>query len=83
VGSVAFANSHVYALDGNNGMLAMRLRPLVRALKGPGLMINWTGAGTLQSATNVAGPYTAVPGAVNPHPVNNSGSGQLFYRVQE
>lgn len=45
------------------------------------LQLNWS-YGTLQSATNVAGPYNDVPGVSPPYPIS-AGNGQEFYRVRE
>lgn len=83
VGSLAFAGGQLYALNGNNGLVAMRLRPWVRATVSTNVVIDWTGAGTLQSATNVAGPYQNVPGATKPFPVAPAAAGQRYYRVVE
>ncbi len=46
---------------------------------GPKVVVTWP-AGTLLSATSVAGPYTVVPGATSPY--TNTPSGKTFYRVQ-
>jgi len=43
--------------------------------------INWT-LGTLESATNVAGPYTPVPGASSPSYTMPLTGPTMFYRVQ-
>ena len=43
--------------------------------------LNWT-SGTLQSATNVTGPYTDVPGATAPYTVQATNTHQ-FYRLRE
>ena len=49
---------------------------------GPGqLQLNWA-YGTLQSATNVTGPYNDVPYALPPYTVPTTNS-QQFYRVRE
>ncbi len=45
-------------------------------------VINWSGAYSLQSATNVAGPYTNVPGATNPYVIPTGASKQQFYRLR-
>jgi hypothetical protein len=36
---------------------------------------------TLQSAANLSGPWTTIPGASNPYTVTNSGPA-LFYRLK-
>jgi hypothetical protein len=47
---------------------------------GTNLILSWPG-GTLQSSTNVAGPYVDVPGAASPYPVAPVGT-QNFYRLR-
>ena len=49
---------------------------------GTNAVITW-GAGTLQSSTNVVGPYTNVSGnPTSPYTNSLSGSSKLFYRAQ-
>jgi hypothetical protein len=45
------------------------------------LQINWT-FGTLQTATNVAGPYNDIPGATSPYTIPTTNS-QQFFRIRE
>jgi hypothetical protein len=49
---------------------------------GTGLVLNWPTNWTLQSATNVMGPYLDIPGATAPytHPV--TGVTQKFFRLR-
>ncbi|MGC3960058.1 MAG: hypothetical protein QM813_19645 [Verrucomicrobiota bacterium] len=42
----------------------------------------WSFTGTLQSATNVAGPYTDEVGAVSPFTVTTTNA-QKFYRIKQ
>jgi hypothetical protein len=49
---------------------------------GNNLSIEWTGGGTLQSATAVTGPWTDVAGASSPFSTTAAGAG-LFYRVRQ
>jgi len=46
------------------------------------IVLNWTGSATLQSATNVLGPYTDVAGAFSPYTNNFSAGAQRFYRLR-
>jgi hypothetical protein len=49
---------------------------------GPGsVLLNWLPGATLQSATNVSGPYTDVIGATPPYAVPTTGS-EVFYRTR-
>jgi hypothetical protein len=55
--------------------------PLVFSTDGGGLTLSWTDASfTLQSSTNVSGPYTDVNGATNPYSPDTS-SGSTFFRL--
>jgi hypothetical protein len=46
------------------------------------LVLTWQGGGTLQSSTNLAGPYVNMPGSPSPFSVGTSGT-QMFYRVRQ
>jgi len=45
-------------------------------------VLNWSGAYTLQRATNVAGPYVNLTGAASPYTNSTPSSPQLFFRLQ-
>lgn len=53
---------------------------LVIARQGTGVQVAWNG-GILQSAPSLAGPWTSLPAALNPHQVNSLQSKE-FFRVQ-
>lgn len=70
-----------YALNSNQVAALFAAAPvpaLQAALSGGGLKITYTG--TLQSSTNVAGPFAPVPGATSPFVVIPAAP-QMFYRV--
>lgn len=46
------------------------------------LILNWSGAATLQSATELAGTFTDVPDAVPPYVVTDLNSDARFYRLR-
>jgi hypothetical protein len=48
---------------------------------GADVVISWTGAGALLSATNVNGPYSPVAGAPTSPYTNAAPAGTQFYRV--
>jgi hypothetical protein len=48
---------------------------------GSQVVLHWS-TGTLQSATQVNGPYSNVPGATAPYYTNTPTGGAEFYRVQ-
>ena len=55
---------------------------LSAALVGENLEISWEPAGgALESATDVAGPWTAVEGAVSPYAASVTEAVQMFFRV--
>jgi hypothetical protein len=45
------------------------------------LQLNWS-SGTLQTATNLAGPFTDIPAATSPYTIMTTNT-QQFYRVRE
>jgi sugar lactone lactonase YvrE len=49
---------------------------------GTGLIQSWPGGGTLQSSTNVVGPYVDIPGSSSPFNVVPAGA-QNYYRVRQ
>jgi len=56
---------------------------MAAGMAGTNMVINWSGSFTLQSATNVAGPYTDVPGPVIAGPYTNAlTGGQQFFRLR-
>ena len=46
------------------------------------LVINWAGQATLQSSTNVLGPYLDLSNAISPYTNNNSQSPYRFFRLR-
>jgi hypothetical protein len=85
VGNAAFGNNRLYALNANNGVLAMTLNwPQLNANRnGTDLILNWVGLYRLQSATEVAGPYGNVFSlpAAGPYTTNLLSQPKLFFRL--
>jgi len=82
-GAVAFDvnGGRIFALDSNNGLIALKYAPRLFGTRlGDGMMLNWTGPGALQSATNVAGAYSDVGGATSPY--TNAPPLPTFFRVR-
>ena len=69
-----------WGLNMTYGAFNLGAFPFVMTGSGAASQINWT-IGTLESATNVAGPYLPVPGATSPFTMPLTGPGQ-FYRIQ-
>jgi hypothetical protein len=82
VGAVTFSPRQVYALNANNGIVSLRIRPWINASGGKQLQIQWP-SGVLESATEVNGTYSAVPGATSPYSVNTAVGTRKFYRISE
>jgi hypothetical protein len=58
------------------------LQPIAATRSGGGITLTWSPGGTLQSSTNVRGPYVDVPGVTNipvTVPITNS---SMFFRVR-
>ena len=51
-------------------------------LSGTDLVFEWSGGGTLETATSVTGPWTEVAGASSPHTAPTTGAG-AFFRVRQ
>ncbi|MDA1272776.1 MAG: hypothetical protein O2960_01815 [Verrucomicrobia bacterium] len=49
--------------------------------QGGTIAVSWDGGGTLESASDITGPWSAVAGATSPHSVTPAGS-RLFLRVR-
>lgn len=86
-GAVDFdvSGRRVFALDSNNGILALRYTllppPTLSGEKiGSDFVLTWSGAAFLQSATNVVGPYTDISGATSPY--TNAISNMQFFRLR-
>jgi hypothetical protein len=76
----------VFVMAGTAGTIlqASALTPqIVLSYVGGVLTLTWSGGGTLQTAPDVAGPYTNVPGAVSPYSLPSlTDPSQLFFRVR-
>jgi hypothetical protein len=62
--------------------LTVRTRFQPPSLEGETISVRWVGGGTLQTATNVLGPWTNVPGVGSPFSADTSNSAQ-FFRVKQ
>jgi hypothetical protein len=82
-GAAAFGNNRLYALNSNNGLLAMQIGwPQIEAANvGGQVVLSWIGNYTLLSATDVGGPYTPVAGATSPY-TNSLPGDQRFFRLR-
>jgi hypothetical protein len=55
---------------------------ITSTVSGSALTLNWANYGTLMSATNVAGPWVPVPGAVSPFVVSTTNTAVEFFQVK-
>ncbi|EEF60352.1 hypothetical protein [Pedosphaera parvula] len=68
--------------DAVNKVVWTFVRPTMIATQaGDKLVISWSGTYTLQSASDVAGPFVDVSGAVSPY-TNNAALGRQFFRLR-
>jgi alpha-tubulin suppressor-like RCC1 family protein len=75
--------SDVHAFSSRFFRLDLPIGPVsVNALDSQNLLIGWSGPFTLQSSTNLAGPYLDVPGATHPYTNNIATSPGRFFRVR-
>lgn len=82
-GGVAFGGGCAYALDSNNGLIALKVGPRLRwTQNGTILTLTWDGAYTLQSAARVEGPYADVGNASSDYQVDIA-TGAQFFRLRE
>ena len=88
-GAVEFGGGRVFALDSNNGILALTLGAIPLPALGPitllrnpnSVTLTWSNASTLQSATNVTGPYGDVTNATSGYTETNSSAVRKFFRL--
>ena len=75
-------NRRIYALDSNNGLIAMSysLYYVNIAPTPEGGIVTWPGTGNLQSAPVVTGTYTDIIGATTPY--TNTSATQIYFRVR-
>jgi len=83
-GAVSFdlAGGRLFALDSNNGILALKVvARLFQSSSPPNTIYTWTGPSALQSSINVTGTYSDISGASSGFPANSS-SGTRFFRLR-
>ena len=82
-GEIRFGHNKLFALDTNNGLLALGVGARLRhAVAGSMLTLNWAGGQILQSTADLSLPFTDVGGAASGYMVDISAGGQRFYRLR-
>jgi hypothetical protein len=56
---------------------------LLFSRSGGNLVLTWSGAFNLQSATNVVGTYTNIPSATSPYTNNMTSAPRMFFRLSQ
>jgi len=83
-GQIDFANGKLFALDTNNGILALNVWPRLRhSVSGSMLTLTWDGTHTLQATPDLGVPFTNVVDAVSGHAVDTATTGNLFFRLKD
>lgn len=83
-GAIRFGPNKLFALDTNNGLLALGVGARLRySVAGSMLTLNWAGSQILQATPDLSQPFTNVVGAVTGYMADTSLSGQLFYRLKK
>jgi hypothetical protein len=92
-GALDFGNiggtDYLFAIDSNNGILAMTLGTIAQppgaitiTRTGTDVFLNWSGTFTLQSATNVTGPYLDVGPPGTSHTESTVGVPEKYFRLR-
>ncbi len=83
-GAVTFGLDRVYALNPNNGIIALQIPPRLWMTTTNNVMwLRWDGAATLQSAPSAMGTYEDMTGTSSPAPVDMSAQPQQFFRLRK
>jgi hypothetical protein len=79
--AVDVAGGRIFALDSNNGIIALAYGTRLRIEATPeGGVVTWTGPGTLQATSNLLTGWTDLPAATSPY--TNAATAQIFFRVK-
>jgi hypothetical protein len=79
--AVDVAGGRFFALDSNNGLIALAYGPRLGIAATPqGSVVTWTGPGTLQATTNLLTGWQNLPTATSPY--TNAATTQIFFRVK-
>ena len=79
--AVDVAGGRLFALDSNNGLIALAYGPRLGIVATPeGSIVTWSGPGTLQATTNLLSGWTDLPTATSPY--TNAATAQIFFRVK-
>ena len=70
----------IYFGPGESGAVTSPVLSFER--NGNDLILTWEGSFTLQSATDVSGPYSDISGAMSPFTNSISATGQMFFRLR-
>ncbi|HWN96923.1 MAG TPA: immunoglobulin domain-containing protein, partial [Methylomirabilota bacterium] len=89
-GAIDYGEGKVFALDSNNGIMALQLGAIpppapgrITIIRdGGSVRLTWSGAYTLQAATLVTGPYEDVVGATSGYTETTDTAPQKFFRLR-
>ncbi|MFN7140600.1 MAG: DUF4623 domain-containing protein, partial [Limisphaerales bacterium] len=79
VGAVSFKGNRIYAINSNNGIIALKIRPQLQLTRnGAALALHWHDDEILQSASNPEGPFEDVATATSPYVVEAADQKRFF-----
>jgi hypothetical protein len=89
-GAIDFGGGKVFALDSNNGLIALTLGAIpppppgriTITRTGPDVKLTWSGNYTLQASPSVTGQYEDVPGARSGYTEATASATQKFFRLR-
>ena len=88
-GALDFGGGKLFAIDSNNGILAMTLGTITQppgtitiVRNGPAVDLSWAGLFTLQASTNVVGPYVDITSPTNNYSENTAGQPERYFRLR-
>ena len=88
-GAVSFGNNRVFAIDSNNGIIALQIDPskippvLSYLRTGSSLTLTWIGAAVLQSKSAVTGPWVDLIAATSGFTTNLPAGGEIFFQLRK
>jgi hypothetical protein len=88
-GALDFGGGKLFAIDSNNGILAVTLGAIAQppgaisiVRNGPTVELSWSGLFVLQASTNVVGPYVDITSPTSSYSENTAGQPERYFRLR-